>query len=204
MNASTATSPTIEGIPERTGKEKFRIWFHQNRFLVLGLASALIQGILVLTVYFPDVRFDEDDEVYDEIAFTANVQLKEAAPEVPPAEGEIKETERLKKEVVEDTRIASAANPFAQGATAPVDLNPGVKPPYTAEARAAGIEGVVVLELIISEKGNVLRARVLRGLGYGLDQSAVRTFRAKKFTPSYKEGKPITVKIPVQVRFTLY
>lgn len=198
------TTTTVDALPERTGKEKFWIWFHQNRFWVFGLASAFLQAILIVTVYFPDVRFEEENEVYDEIAFTANVKLKEAAPEVPPAEGEIQQTEKLKKEVVEDKRIAQASNPFAQGATAPIDLNPGVKPPYTAEARAAGIEGVVILELIISETGDVLRARVLRGLGYGLDQSALTTFRAKKFKPSYKEGKPITVKIPIQVRFTLF
>lgn len=195
----TKNSPTIQ----RTGKEKFAIWFHQNRFWVLGLLSGSFQFLFLYFMYFPPQAFNTDEDIYEEIQFVDNVKVKQPDVEVPAAEGEIRKTDELKKEKVEDQRIVGAQNPFAIGATPPVDLSPGVKPPYTPEARSAGIEGMLVLELVIGEDGRVLRARVLKGLGHGLDQSAVQTYYSKRFTPAYKEGKPITVKINVPIRFQL-
>lgn len=195
----TQNSPGIQ----RSGKEKFAIWFHQNRYWVLAAASGTFQFLFIYFMYFPPQTFDQGEDIYEEIQFVDQVQVKQEAVEVPPAQGEIRKTDQLKKEKVEDTRIAGAQNPFAIGATPPVDLSPGVKPPYTAEARAAGIEGMMVLELVIGENGRVLQARVVKPLGYGLDQSAVQTYYQKRFTPAYKEGKPITVKINVPIRFQL-
>ncbi|HBS06347.1 MAG TPA: energy transducer TonB [Leptospiraceae bacterium] len=195
----TNSSPVIQ----RTGKEKFAIWFHQNRFWVLALLSGSIQFLFLYLMYFPPQTFETDDDIYEEIQFVDNVKVKQPDVEVPPAEGEIRKTDELKKEKVEDQRIVGAQNPFAIGATPPVDLSPGVKPPYTPEARSAGIEGMLVLELVVGEDGRVLRVRVLKGLGHGLDQSAVQTYYSKRFTPAYKEGKPITVKINVPIRFQL-
>ena len=104
-----------------------------------------------------------------------------------------------------DPRIAGAANPIISNATAPIDLNPEIMPMYTSVARSNGIEGSIILELIISEKGQVLRARpVGKPLGYGLEQKAVDCYKRKKFKPSMnKEKDPITVKIYQPVRFVL-
>lgn len=47
------------------------------------------------------------------------------------------------------------------------------KPEYTPEARAAGLQGLVMLRLEVSADGAVTAAYVMRGLGMGLDQKAV-------------------------------
>lgn len=197
------SSTEKSNVIQRTGKEKFAIWFDQNRFWVLGVFSFSIQFLIIYFMYFPPKTFGADDDIYEEIQFVQNVQVQQEATDVPPAEGEIRKTDQLKKEKVEDERIAGAQNPYAIGATPPVDLSPGTKPPYTPEARAAGIEGLLVLELVVGDDGRVLQCRVVKGLGHGLDQSAVQTYYSKRFTPAYKEGKPITVKINVPIRFQL-
>ena len=104
-----------------------------------------------------------------------------------------------------DPRIAGAVNPVIGNATAPVDLTPEVQPVYTPQARAAAIEGMIFLELVIAENGSVLRAKpVGKKLGLGLEESAAHCFKNKKFKPSMnRDGVPITVKIIQPVRFEL-
>ncbi len=108
---------------------------------------------------------------------------------------------------VDSDPYAGAMNPGTGAATPPVDLSPQIVPQYTAEARNAGIEGTIVLEIVLSEEGRVLRARpVGRKLGHGLEQSAIAAFKAKEFKPSisHATGKPILVKFYQPVRFVLF
>lgn len=71
-------------------------------------------------------------------------------------------------------------------------------PAYTDDARAAGVEGEMVLLLAIDETGRVSSARVLRGLGHGLDGAAIRAARSFRFAPATAEGRPVRT----QIRFT--
>lgn len=200
-DASENPAPAKRKTIERTSGEKFQIWFFQNRFWVLGLASTLIQASVIYFVEFTPLRF-EDDDAYENVAFVAvDVQEAEDAPEVA-AEGEIEPTEKILEEK-EDTRVATAQNPFAIGATPPVDMNPSDIPEYTAEARAAGWQGVLYLEVVISENGRVLQVIPKNNPGYGLAQKAVQKYRSKRFRPAVLDGKPITVKMVIPVRYKL-
>ena len=205
LENGTGILPTKKRKLERTSSEKFRIWFFQNRFNVVGALAAVTQISAIYLVKFEPVNLDFSNEVYEEVAFVNNLQVVQDAPSAPQvtAEGEIVPTEKLEKPK-EDNRVAQAVNPYQINATMPVDLTPTLKPLYTAEARAAGIEGIVYIELVIADTGEVLSASP-RGktLGYGLEAEAIRVFRRKKFSPAKKDGEPITVKIVVPVRFTL-
>ncbi len=79
-----------------------------------------------------------------------------------------------------------------------------VVPKYTMEARTAEIEGVVRVEVTVDESGHVIRARVLSGLGYGLDESALQAAKAMTFTPASQCGKPIvgTAVLPFNFQLT--
>ncbi len=77
-------------------------------------------------------------------------------------------------------------------------------PSYTEAARNAKIEGIVLLEIDISEDGRVGLCRVLRGLGYGLDESAIRTVTEKwRFRPGTLNGSPVKVRSKVEISFRL-
>ena len=78
-----------------------------------------------------------------------------------------------------------------------------VEPTYTEEARAAGIEGTVVLSVEIWEDGKAHNIRVLQGLGYGLDENAVEAVEQWRFEPGTKDGQPVRVRAQIIVRFTL-
>lgn len=79
----------------------------------------------------------------------------------------------------------------------------GVPPIYTEEARKAGVTGVVILEAIIDERGDVVNLKVLKGLPKGLDQAALDAVKGWKFKPATLEGKPVKVYYTLTVNFTI-
>ena len=77
-----------------------------------------------------------------------------------------------------------------------------VAPQYPASARAARVEGVVILEATIDRSGNVTSAEVLRSIPL-LDQAALDAVRQWKFTPTLLNGVAVPVVMTVTVNFRL-
>jgi periplasmic protein TonB len=77
-------------------------------------------------------------------------------------------------------------------------------PGYTEEARKNRVEGIVLLEVVVRANGSVDNAKVVRGLGFGLDESALREVVTKwKFKPGTLEGRPVDVQALIEVSFRL-
>jgi TonB family protein len=76
-----------------------------------------------------------------------------------------------------------------------------VEPTYPEEARAARVGGPVVLETRINADGTIGDIRVLRPLGYGIDEAAVAAVRQWKFRPAMQDGKPVSVAYSVTLFF---
>ncbi|PJZ69309.1 energy transducer TonB [Leptospira perolatii] len=168
------------------------------------LTSSLIIQLLVLFFWYtPPITYDRLDKLVDEVAFVDNLVIQDPNVGEAPDDGEFEVTDTLKKK--EDSRIAGAQDAIVSGATAPVDLTPNMVPEYTKDAQSAGVTGTTTLEVIIADSGEVLRVRAVgKPLGFGLEESAIQSFYKKRYSPSVLEGKPITVKVYVPVRFSLY
>lgn len=76
-------------------------------------------------------------------------------------------------------------------------------PTYTAEARAQRIEGEVLLEVVFEASGRLRVLRVVRGLGHGLDDAAVRAAEQIRFKPALKDGAPADSTAVVHIIFQL-
>jgi protein TonB len=76
-----------------------------------------------------------------------------------------------------------------------------VQPHYTEQARLAHLQGVVVLEATIDERGNVVDIHVVKGLRMGLDDEAVKAVGQWKFTPALLHGRPVKVYFDLTVQF---
>ena len=74
---------------------------------------------------------------------------------------------------------------------------------YPEMALNAGIEGRVVVQFIIDVNGNVNDPIVVRGIGGGCDEEAVRAVREAKFIPGKQRGKPVRVRYSLPVTFRL-
>lgn len=74
---------------------------------------------------------------------------------------------------------------------------------YTEIAKRIGLEGKVIIEAVIDENGNVIDAKVLKGLGGGLDEESLHAVQTTRFSPGLQRGKPIRVRINIPVKFVL-
>lgn len=97
--------------------------------------------------------------------------------------------------------LASPA--LAQVVTRLPEVVESVEAAYPEEAEALGLEGEVVLEVDISEAGEVQDARVLEPAGHGFDEAALAAVRAFRFRPAEVDGAPAAVTIEYRYRFEL-
>ena len=102
--------------------------------------------------------------------------------------------------------IGSGVGPYVMGSgvKAPVAIYQPL-PLYTEEARKARVEGIVMIQAVIRRDGSVDSFKVVRGLGYGLDESAISTIASKwRFKPGTMNGVPVDVQANIEVSFRLY
>lgn len=77
-------------------------------------------------------------------------------------------------------------------------------PEYSPTARRKNIEGSVVLSLLVGTDGLPHNIKLEKGLGYGLDEKALETIQTWRFSPAEKDGRPVEIRITVNIRFHLY
>ena len=103
--------------------------------------------------------------------------------------------------------VGEGDRPFVDGTPGVTSPRPLVeqKPEYTVEAMRARVQGSVLLEATVLENGSVADIRVLKAMepSYGLDGKAVEALRAWKFRPGTYQGRPVAVKVLVELLFTL-
>jgi len=100
--------------------------------------------------------------------------------------------------------VPKAHNPASSASkTQPVEILFKPKPVYTDLARQKRIEGEVLVEVAFSASGQVEVQRVIRGLGYGLDEAAVSAARQIRFRPAMQDGHPVDLTATVHILFEL-
>jgi TonB family protein len=85
----------------------------------------------------------------------------------------------------------------------PAEITYKPRPAYTNDARAARIEGEVLLEVVFTASGEVRVERVVKGLGHGLDESAEAAARQIQFRPAQRNGQPVDSDAIVHITFEL-
>ena len=78
-----------------------------------------------------------------------------------------------------------------------------MEPEYSQEARFAKYTGTVVLYLEVRPDGIAENIRIVKGVGMGLDESAIAAIERWRFRPGAKDGVPVTVAAHVEVNFKL-
>ena len=88
------------------------------------------------------------------------------------------------------------------GSIAPPGRTKDVKPTYPREAQRAGVQGIVIVELLIGPNGKVRDAHVLRSVP-PLDKAALDAVRKWEFTPTMVNGVAVPVVMSATLTFTL-
>lgn len=138
------------------------------------------------------VEVPNDEILEDEILdINADLDLGQAL-DLPPPPPEEEEEE-------EDFFIAVEQMPELIGGL--VGLQKKIT--YPDRARKAGIEGRVIVQFIVTENGTVEDPRVIRSIGGGCDEEAVRAVSQARFEPGRQRGKAVRVQYSLPVIFKL-
>ena len=85
----------------------------------------------------------------------------------------------------------------------PAEILSKPTPIYTDEARTKRVEGEVLLEVVFEASGKLRVVRIVRGLGHGLDENAVRAAEQIRFKPALRDGQPSDSTAVVHIIFQL-
>ena len=78
-----------------------------------------------------------------------------------------------------------------------------IRPAYPEFARRAGVEGQVIVQFVVDERGNVVDPVVVRSANDLLSEAALDAVRKVKFTPGQQRGRPVKVRFSLPVTFRL-
>ncbi len=141
---------------------------------------------------------EDDVEVEDEIEIDVDVdQDTEIEVYVPPV---MEEEEVVEAEIF---TVVESMPEFPGGPAKMMEyIAKNIK--YPAMARESGIQGRVFVNFVVEPDGSVSNVKVLRGIGGGCDEEAVRVVESMpKWTPGRQRGKAVRVSFNLPVRFTL-
>jgi protein TonB len=80
----------------------------------------------------------------------------------------------------------------------------GEKLKYPAQARRMGTEGRVFVEFVVNRDGSIVDVKVVRGIGAGCDEEAIRVVQsAPSWSPGKQRGKPVRQKMVIPINFKL-
>lgn len=197
-------------------------------FLQLGMVAVLLIFIVAMKVEFvsekPNVNLSEEQEV---VKMEDVTQTKQEEKPPPPPRPQVP-VEVPNDEIIEDQSIDINAE---MNMDEPLDMPPPPKEEeeeedffmavenmpelkgglaglqkkinYPEMARKAGIEGTVSIQFIVNKEGKVEDPRVLRGIGGGCDEEALRVVKEAEFEPGRQRGKPVRVQYSLPIRFQL-
>lgn len=134
-----------------------------------------------------------NDEIIENEILDIDAELSlDQKLDLPPAPPEEEEEE-------EDFFVAVEQMPELVGGLAALQKN--IR--YPEMARRAGIEGRVIVQFIVNEDGSIEDPRVIRGIGGGCDEEAIKAVSQAQFTPGRQRGEPVRVQYSLPVIFQL-
>ncbi|MBZ0242672.1 MAG: TonB family protein [Bacteroidales bacterium] len=148
--------------------------------------------VTVLQVVEDDVKVDQEIEIDVEVNQETVIEVY-----VPPVREE---------EVIEEAEIFTVVESMPEFPGGPGKMMEYIAKniKYPAMARESGIQGRVFVNFVVEPDGSVSNVKILRGIGGGCDEEAVRVVEdMPKWTPGRQRGKAVRVSFNLPVRFTL-
>lgn len=105
------------------------------------------------------------------------------------------------QKLADQTRLAEENAPKEE--TIPPEIVHRIPAEYTEMAREKGIEGTVVLMVLVRRDGSVGDISISESLEAGLDQSALEAVKGWEFVPATRGGNAVEVVVEIQIEFKL-
>ena len=202
-----------------------------NLHLQIGFIVSIAIFLILFKVNMPTkvpspILIEEQEEIFiEEVIQIKQIETPPPPPPRPPVPVEVPNDEILEDEIIDlDTEL---------DLDGPLDLPPPTPPKseetqddffvvveqmpqligglaslqkkvrYPEMARRAAIEGRVTIQFIVNEQGKVENPRVIRGIGGGCDEEALKAVMTARFKPGMQRGRPVRVQysLPIVFRF---
>lgn len=214
-------------ITQTTFQKSYRITME------LGLILSLTLGIIIVRMDFnpqketSEIRVETQEEVYMEEIVQTKQELKAPAPPRPVVPIEVPNDEILEDEIIdidaeidfgEVLDVPPPPKPLNDKEVTEEEIFVVVEQPpvligginsiqetivYPKMALQAGIEGRVIVQFVIDRDGNVKNPFIVRGIGGGCDEEALRAVKQAKFKPGMQRGRAVQVHYTLPVTFKL-
>ena len=141
---------------------------------------------------------EDDVEVEEDLLIDAEADENTEIEEYIPIE--------VEEEVVSEAPIFTVVEsmPEFKGGMAKLYTYLGNNIKYPVMAKESGIQGKVYVTFVVERDGSITDVRVLRGIGGGCDEEAIRVVAGMpSWKPGKQRGKPVRVQYNLPVRFTL-
>ena len=196
-------------------KAKYPIVIRVTSLVGIGL---IIVNFLVFPRFGNSLEFEDVDQVIIEnIDIPQTQQIDNTPPParpsipVPSDDEDIADDLTLDELDFDDFSNLDAPPPPPSGPKVvfiPYDDPPvpmsAISPTYPEIAQEAGIEGVVVVQAFIDQKGRVKETLILKGVpNTGLDEAAMEAIRRTRFKPAKQRERAVGVWISIPVNFKL-
>ncbi len=76
-----------------------------------------------------------------------------------------------------------------------------IPPEYPSQMRDQKASGVVTVNCLIDEKGNVTESHIEKTTNEAFDKSALDAVKRWKFKPARQDGEPVSIRVSIPVRF---
>jgi TonB family protein len=117
--------------------------------------------------------------------------------------GDVTEVLREKAQSMVDDGQSMPSSPDSEEETIPPQIIESAPPIYTDQARDKGVEGTVVLMVLVRRDGTIGGTSVSKGIEESLDLQALETVRKWKFAPATRADKPVDALLEIALDFTL-
>ena len=146
------------------------------------------------------VEVPDEQEIKEDIKLNFDVEVSEEtkveAVQVVEAPVEKEDVEQIFSVVEESAAPKGGLQAFYKYV--------GEKLKYPAQARRMGTEGKVFVEFVVNRDGSLVDVKVMRGIGAGCDEEAIRVVQsAPAWTPGKQRGKPVRQKMVIPINFKL-
>lgn len=199
-----------------------------NVTLQAGLIAALLFMILLVRINLyseppaPLAIEEQEEVVMEDVVQTKQIETPPPPPR-PPVPVEVPNDEILEDDIVDLDLDFDLDGPMDLPPPPPPqddeddffvvveqmpELIGGIgalqrKVKYPEMARRAGIEGTVVIQFVVNEKGEIENPVVLRRIGGNCDEAALEAVKKAKFIPGMQRGRPVRVQYSLPIRFRL-
>lgn len=219
---------STERKPEVDLRKYYTIFFQTGLILALLLFIGLTK-INIKTSDKQEITFSEQEIVEMEEIIQTKQQEQVPPPPRPPVPVEVPNDEIIEEvDIIIDAELDLTGEGFLPASRPPAEVEEEPEPEedffviveqmpelhggiqsiqekvkYPELALKANIQGRVVVQFIINEKGEVENPKVVRSIGGGCDEEAVRVVKEATFTPGMQRGRPVRVQYALPVTFII-